>query len=475
MALVLKFVRGLTEVSLQDGLAGLQLADGWRPNVQIPVPGGPAAPVVESLPVIVRGSSHDDLATHVQALHEMQYWAGLYLADRMEQTPVWLHAQLYNESNERRALVYSIETTFDTGWYEAESAYYEQSMMIAATRGPWEATAALADNGILEESAGACLVMDYTYGANGDVVGDIPARINKFEIATAYDVAALDQYDRFWVGLRSARRHSDLDLFVPVWECEAPDADLGIDAALVQDPDASPALPTGDTKITITPGTATWARRLTIDLGDVTRDFAANYGRFLALLRAQISEGAWEAQLKFAYYGGVVAAEGPIVEIDELGWDIYEMGQHSIPLRDLHALPIALIPDQAEEFYQVQIWARRTAGEGTLDLDCIIMLPIDEGYAVVKGADMDFDLPASNSAYLAIGCSPEDTFQAVATQPDYQGVQVVPQLTTGNFYLPPGDGRAYIVFAGPYVSKITDMISANVLWTPRWLSLRGAE
>jgi hypothetical protein len=88
---------------------------------------------------------------------------------------------------------------------------------------------------------------------------------------------------------------------------------------------------------------------------------------------------------------------------------------------------------------------------------------------------MDFDLPASNSAYLEIGCSPEDTFQAVATQPDYQGVQVVPQLTTGNFYLPPGDGRAYIVFAGPYVSKITDMISANVLWTPRWLSLRGAE
>lgn len=477
MAIMLKFVRGATELSLQDSTSGAQLARGWYPNVQLPQPGGAPAPVRESLPVMVAGSSQDDMAMHIQALHEMQVWAALYMSDRMEQTPVWLHAQLNTETNARRALVTGIEITYDSGWYDPEAASFRQTLMLNVTRGPWEATAALTSNGVLAEDSWACLVMDYTASPGADVTGDIPARITKFELATQWDIDISEQYDRFWIGLRSARRHADLDWFSPIWECEATGGTLGTDALRVGDATASPKLPAGDTAVQVSGATVTaWANRLTLELGDITSDWEAQYGRFLALLRAKVSAGKWEVKLKFAYANGVMAGEGPTVEVDEtLGWNWYEMGQHSIPQRDLHALPVSLIAASAEEKYQVQVWARRTSGSGTLDLDCIVQLPIDEGYAVVKGADMDYTVDNANAAYLNIGCAPEDTFQAVALIPDTPSLQAVPQLSVNNFYLQPGDGRAYIVYAGPDLSDIYDKISGSVQWVPRWLSLRGAE
>ena len=472
MALTLSLLRGGTIISLQDGAAGLQLAEGWQPNVQVPLVGGPPLPVTEALPLLATGLSHDHLALVLQGLHQMQVWAAQYLGERLEQTPVWLYCALAGETNVRRALVYGIDVSYASGWYEAESASYMQNVMATLTRGPWEAEQWWEDMGVLAEQSGVCLTLDYS--ATDEVYGDLPARINLLRLATAAAQDAIDQYDRFWIGLRSADRHESLSEFVPIWECETTGGVLGTTAELIQDDTASPG-GLGDTLVRITATDGLWALALTLDLATITGAYVANYGRFLALLRAKVSSGTYEVLMRWAYGNGALAAEGLLTEIAGTDWDIYGVGQHSLPQRDLHAFPVDVIAPEADEHYQAQFWVRRTSGSGTLDLDCLINLPIDEAYAVVSGADMDYSVGAPTSAYLYIGCAPEDTCQAIVLVPDTPSIHVVPQLSLSNFYLPPGLGNLYIVFAGPWASDIADALAAQIGWTPRWLSLRGAE
>jgi hypothetical protein len=108
-----------------------------------------------------------------------------------------------------------------------------------------------------------------------------------------------------------------------------------------------------------------------------------------------------------------------------------------------------------------------------LHLDCLIPIPIDEGfckteYTAAGTADIDF--------YLAE--SPEGTIQAIsgASTYLYRPGSIVSQE---HFRLPPGDGRIYCVYEETSSSDITDTIIFNDgdvgRYYERWLSLRGGE
>lgn len=474
MTATLKFVCDSTTVSLQLGSSttGLQLLAGWQPKIG--QPGNATTPLSELLPVLAIGSSQDNLATTLQGLHDMQIWAQRYLQSVDDRRPVWLHAQLSGETMERRALVYGIEATFRSGWFDAESATYMQELVLVVERGPWEALVSI--YGVDETlQTGAVVSFDYTAAPGIDVGGDLPARIEELRVYTKPD-SATDEYDRFWIGLRSAARHGTLANFRPLWECET-SATLENGASLTTDSTASPG-GTGNTKVQVSgSATATWLRRCTRSMSGLTSSYTDNYGRFLVLLRAKVASGTWNVQMRYTHQSAVVLATGPVVEVSNTSWDIHEMGVVELPLRDVQAVQVGTAPFTIDRYLSYEIWAERTSGTGALDLDCTINLPVDEGFCIAKGASLDFSL-TGYCARLTVGMAPQERLGALGIIPVTtiaETVSGVPMLSAQEFYLPTGDGRIYIVFAGTYASDLADGISAYVSWYNRWLSLRGSE
>lgn len=326
----------------------------------------------------------------------------------------------------------------------------------------------------------ASLVYDYTQAGSAvaahDIVGDALARIQFLNIAP---VSVGDEISRLWIGIRSVKKHkaTGLSNFITIWECEA--GTLGTDAALAADATASPGV-VGNTKVTITPGTATWAKRLSIDLQDVTANFEDNFGRFLWLLRTKVSAGKWDVQLRFGY-GTMAAADliqGPILSISSTSWNTLEMDESIIPLRDLHSFPLSVLPG-SENFCQVQIWARRTSGAGTLDLDCLKPIPVDEGWLKSSGFTMTVVALGADQWYF--GESPEQARQCLTygLTGAISAFKYFAALEAPNFRLPPGDGRMVIVHARASSSVLADRIGLNSSdvgkYYESWYTLRGTE
>jgi len=457
--------------------------EGWAPKVARSTPGRIPAYLSEEFAVQLRGTSHDNMAATMQALHEMAEYAARYWNDRTDQTPVWLHVKMKNETAERRALVKSIQGEFLSSWLGdwADDKKLDQTVIIE--RHPyWEALTSL-DMAAAAPVSGAAVVFDYTAAPGADIVGDVGARVNELVIGlNPADGATV--IERLWVGLRGTRYGAPA-LFVPIWECE--DGTLGTDAALAVDATASPG-GAGNTKVTITPGTATWAKRLTITMNDAIAlaDLSDNFGRCLRLLRAQVSAGTWDVQFRYGYIRMADAdfIGGRIVSLDNASWNIVPMDLRAYPLRNLHAFPLSLQPEEMEISCAVQVWARRTSGAGTLDLDCILNVPTDEGCLYIDAMHLEGGGGITGYTYRA--CAPEDRVAVTSVTNAGGGLayNALPAPGGSDFYLPPGDGRMIAVFARAATSVLADVIEFGLTaggglevghYYPRWLSLRGAE
>lgn len=477
MTKVLKLVRGSSAVDLQSGAPGYQLLPGWLPKVATPIYGRSPGPVVEELPIRISGTSHDDLASKLQALHEMQVGADAYIRDRATIEPVWLHARLTNETNERRALVRRMSLAFQTRWFGPEANQNVARVMAAIEREPyWEAltpTAAVSATGL----SVLCGTVDYTASPGSDVVGDVPARLYELRILT--ESGTTETYEYVWLGFRSANKHGTLSNFVPLWECE--NGTAGTDTAAATDATASPG-GTGNTKMTCSFSTeAGWARRCTIRLDDVVQnyDYEALFGRFLVLMRAKVDSGTVaEARICQLYtLDPTVEVRGPTVEVSSTDWTMHEMGYVTIPLRDPQTLDLSSLDDIYEKSFALAIDARRTSGSGSLHLDCLVLIPVDEYFISVSNAKIDYDL----STFLYISVSPTNRHFAVTAEPagettDAQ-IHTVGIISADGIGVPVGDGRMYCVLArADRVNDIDDTwYVSRIRMIPRWLSLRGNE
>ena len=470
MAVVFKFRRDTTDLSLLAGAGSGWRAGVWNAKVGTPVYGRRPLPVTEAIDCLVDRGAHDDLATSLQAMDDMREGAARYKGDRLEQYPVWLHVKMNNETGERRALVREIEEAWLSSQVDVanEAALSDARVRLTVKReGVWEGTA-LVSMASATPAAAAALVHDYTSGV-ADVVGDAPARLGALHIAS--ERAYQDPVGRVWVGLRSATKHGTLANFIPIWECEDTGCTLGTDAAIGADGTAS-----GGSRVRITPGTATWAKRLTMPLVAFTTNEEDNFGRFLRLLRHKVSAGTWEVQLRTGYTAMADAdfAQGPIVQVTNTAWDYVEAGIADVPLRHLHGLPTSGYSDAYEKTYAIQIWARRTVGAGTLDLDCVCPVPVDEGFVSSSG----FSLAglAAGEAFWTFAEGPDGVIGCIATNggvtPEFAAFPVV---SADAFRLPPGDGRMVIVHAQATLADITDRVQISGYYYPCWYNLRGAE
>ena len=475
MAQVLKLTRNAVDTSLINASGWHVVDPGGGPQCGVGVAGRGAAPVEESLRIAANFASQDALAAALVSLDKLGQDAARYRVDRQEEHPVWFHDKLDSEKGERRALVRRISLKALT---EQHGVGDEQGTMIDAhpvyelgiEREPiWERTHYL-QMPLATPSAAAVLVYDYTSGIGADIVGDSPARLGYFIL---YNMGGAAIY-RVWMGLRSANKHGTLASFVDTWECEVAGATLGTDAARAADATASPG-GGGNTKVTITPGTTTWAKRLTIEMLDVQGTgslMSEQFGQFLYLLRAKVTGGTWDVQLRWGFAGWADDAfvRGRPIEITSTNWDFYEAGVQAVPFRDTHVFPLSLLPEAFEIAYTIQVWAQRRVAGGNLDVDCIAPIPVDEGFMHLDAMGM-----AAGGGYVAVGHSPEGKVGTMG-----YASSGFPRPNPYHFYLPLGDGRMYIAYARAAQSVFADAIRMGVAvdaggYYPRWRVLRGAE
>jgi hypothetical protein len=379
------------------------------------------------------------------------------------------------ETGERRALVRSIEIQYKPQWFGAGESTLNIPLALVIEREPyWENPTAttLPD---VAPSAAACVVYDYTSGAGQDVVGDVGARLRYFEILTD----ATKSVNTFWMGVRSANKHGSTGItnFVNIWECE--DGQNKTDASDTVDSSAS-----GGDRVTVSESGVDWDDGefhpcMNLRLQNVTANYGDQFGNFLWLLRSKVTAGTWDVRLGFTLGLTLPDTSPPldihkeIVEVStSANWMMHEMGTMPISLRNIQAITISDRSVSAEQYYLVTIWARRTSGAGDLHLDCLIPIPIDEGFVKLQGLWQFF------GETVMFGHAPHGAKGALGTT---SGIYSEPYelKSLENFVLPPGDGRIYCVYSYSTYHQLTATITFNDSndgkYYERWLSLRGSE
>lgn len=469
MATVFKLYDGTNTVDLATD-ADWHLLRDYVPQVATPTGDGTIPPYIrEEIPIRIKGTSADNLASVLQTLHLLQRTAAEYWMDPTQDTPVWFHCKLNAETEERRALVKAVELILASNPYAVRPDFTDKGIkgtLIVERHPYWERTASIS---MPEETllSGAAIIYDPT--SVTDIVGDVAARIKPFDVRSLGD-----PLNRFWIGLRSVDKHGTLGNFVEIWECEDgtnnPNESGVTDDAATDPNGASPGSAAGifvkliETDLN---WDDEWHEVMGIRIEQVTANYDDNKGRFLWLLRSMVTSGTWEVQLRFGYnqMDDDTYTRGDIIEVSATTWNFHEMGQAMIPLHGAR-----LSGDEVyDNLWEIQIWAQRTSGSGDLYLDCLCPLPIDEGYLIASNLIES----GGAQAYLYYQAGPNDDV-LVSSRTD------MPEWSTWNFALPSrgnGDMRMIIVFARDSTSILTDdiQIFSSSEYYPRWLSLRGTE
>jgi len=474
MASTFELVRNAVAVDLLQaenaGWRGVQ----WRPRTALTTGNRMPPLVTETVDILADATSHDVLSVDFQDMDNYRWLAREYVKDRTQEHPVWLHAQMENETGERRALVHNISMAWQTEEVDKtdQDVCANQARIRAQiTRGPfWEDTAA---NTKTVGSNVSIFAGAYDY-SGADVVGDAPARIASLQLSSD---GTTDAYTRAWIGFRSANKHGTLANFEPLWECEDFSGSSG-DVALAADATASPG-GGGNTKATCDfSGTADWLNRIKLELSDVyTTNYSDMYGRFVILLRAKVgATTTCEVKLRHHVSWGdsEFYDEGPIVEVSSTSWTIHNLGTFTIPIRDLHAFPLATWIDDYDEEDQFWLWARRTSGSNDLDMDCFMVIPADELFMYVDGMSSEGGAVRERAVVTQ---SPEGLWHVMSWRESvtsywYAAGTIAPQ----GLGVPVGDGRMYCVMAtSTNTNTLADTYDATMSLFPRWYNLRGAE
>lgn len=469
-------VCGTTELDLLAGDSGIDLpVDNWLPKVATPLLDRLPEPVVEEIPVRIRHNSTDELATVMQTLHLIQSQANTKLRGQMYEPTTWLVCKLEKETGVRRVAARNIDFRYATPWFNSQSDPNILFGHLTIEREPywesyeWESLGSETEDWVM----GGTLGDAYEYGLQ--VVGDVPAR------PVGLYIFGLPDQRYVWGGFRSADKHGDLDYFVSRWECELGDA--AVDASLATDATASPG-GEGDTKLVVSFATnAGWEHRWSgwLDQYIDPEHVAENYGRFLVLLRAKVDAGTTaEVNLQSGYLWSFDRNPTRRVRITSNEWALHVAGIVEVPAGGEEAA-VEEGADETQLFQHLMIYGRRVAGTGSLHLDCLVFIPIDEmSFSLVSQTESEDDLGATYalsmspfgrwsctlSRWYTLGTPEEPVMRYV--------IDSIPHLSCSGIGVPRGPGRLYLASArAGGVSVLDDEMGVWLALCNRWTSLRG--
>lgn len=447
MAAVAKLNYGATNLSFLNS-SGLYVAADksgrWIPSVAGIGANGLPRNVVETIPLLVHGTSHDNIAVITQGVSDMMRYTNNYWRDVDRINPVWLHSQLSGETNERRALVRTITWKWLSQHYSGDMIGFEPRIQAAIERiGAWEQpTASTAVETAAIQSIGG--LYDYTAAGAADVVGTLPARLDYL-----YAWADAANLSVMWAGIRAAEKHS-LTNYDPILDF-ASEFTPGTDAANVVDATAR-----SGSRMEITFATQTgWYSRASAgnNIGDGTD--SGEGGNHMALLRAYVDAGT-VADIKVCF--SFVSADGisytNIQRVEGTSWTFYPING----LWNNEGLPT------------VDLWAKRVSGSGSLHVDCFVLIPVDALFLFAEGTGVIGNANIANS--MQIFTRPDNVVQAYSSRLSVD----IGDVSMEGVGIPPGDGRLVVCAArADRVSVLADTLTLKMNHWQRWASLRGNE
>lgn len=435
-------------LSLLDFTSGLTLDEGgWIPQVFTDNQGS----VVETLTFHVNGLSHDQIAASIQ---QIDIWKRrvVWSHDPTQRQFVWLNARLKTETNTRRAAVYNLNYSLDSSPFgvHMRDNNFVSTLSLVIERGEWE--------DISLKSAGTPGI-----GADGgigisalSVDGDIPARIQYCSIEYPPDAPGLLRYS--WLGFRSSRS-GVLANFESVWSLS--DAVfLSADCTVTVDATAY-----NGNKVVIDFGSGvTLTNHINIITSDVTANVDDQRGEFTCLLRAKMSDTSIaRVRLSSGFAGASYSNPynvNPRVPIQGTSWFLYDMGTIRLPALAQKFEVIASLMQQAGVILDAEL----VSGTGDLEVDCLFMIPRNDGM-------MKVDV-GKNTTHHIIYTNPDYT-NAAFNQTDYSQ-SVIESL---GWSLPANSEKPIMVLAAQGATSHVLGLSAEIamLVYERWRTLRGAE
>jgi hypothetical protein len=463
MAYVLKLVRTADYVADVDSLdllsGGFSLAiDGYQPTVA-PLS---ATSVSEVITINIKSTSSDALAALVKTLdaklQQMQYWIDNPSVERYQ---IYLRVKLSGETNTRQSLLVNItpETNvrvFNPG--ELTSNFIGE-YSIGVERMPYWENLHNSRNQWQALSNVDCITGK---AALNNVDGDVASRIGCMEIMPQ----SFNRRGQFWAGFKSARM-SDPGYFASVWSCALGDA---ISADTFGTVTASAV---SGTALACTFGTTSaLTLRSIIKVSDVTSYISDQRGSYNVLLRCYLSSTSAQVRIVYGYYNDsfnyfVNPVYRSLVPIDTtlLGYQMYDVGQVTIPPQRSNALT-----DWSN--MAIGIEAERTGSQGTLYLDCLKLIPVDDGAIKVTGDAF------SGTDKVRVYHYGDDTVVSEQIDEASGTALASPATVTGalvsspiNWGLPLGSG--YLIFANNSGS-IGDKCNVSFDVVPRFRTLAGS-
>lgn len=437
---------------LDSNSAGISITD-WVPKIG----NDGDAYVDEVLTLLIKGSGHDDLASKVQALDNMIRQVS-YFRSSAQQKGIFLRCQMTNETGARQALVLAARRENATALYTAPASpgNVVEAYKLVLRRMPWWERAD--DVVVAAQTLAHCVGGTLSFSS---IPGDVPARLMPLSFEGHAGGTTAPFYE-FWAGFRTAR-YGTLANFVPVWECE--DGTPDTDASSVAEATAS-----GGDMITVTFATTeTMASRLTIKASQVTANTADQCGRFLVLLRAKHGgTGAVYVRMATGWVATNVYDVGVRVAVSDANWLFYALGEVTFPpsqVRSLGALAMA------EAGFRIDASGPAAA---ELYLDCLVLVPVDEGFCHISGARVQEDTGTIEKT--AVGKEADEAIYTYCYYGTTLNQVTDPSGTSpAGFSLPIGSSTLVVVGRGSSASTLADHCDVAIAYTPRWAMLRGAE
>jgi len=449
--------------------------DNWQAKEPTSDPFDAPQTITEELSLLVKGTSHDSLAQLLQDLNDMKQAVRDFELHKPMAKPVCMHVQLSDESYERVALIRRLDSAEVSSSASDLIEEYMLRLALSIDRMPyWETFDDLDmssyETELLPSSTwGTAPVVEMHLNVNGDANARV-AKLLLQHISTGGTIQNL------WLGIRTHGFEADAlgHTFVPYFEAESGVYAKGTTISKIPSAEAF-----GGTFVRIPSGVSSWMVTTRWILGESLwgspNVYLENqFGRYLWLMRARAgNDGTWSTRLLWGYRAmdDRDFSPGPTVDITGTAWHIYEMGYQSVPLYDMRD---GIGNSLYTAGYEIRLQAKQNGGTSGLDIDAIVMIPVENGILSVKNANLE------DSDQLIFQTYMDESIHCMSIDIEDESVELIPEFSSDGFYLPPG-GTAYLILAASQgTSTVNDAISycsitQYIYINERYHSLRGAD
>jgi len=191
----------------------------------------------------------------------------------------------------------------------------------------------------------------------------------------------------------------------------------------------------------------------------------------------RLSEGLYNATDAEGTWRTHYATTALVDNQDATHYKFYPLGVIEIP-RGRHVVFSGIGAGQPLENYALRLESKiAVAGTGNLEGDCLVLIPMNEGFCHIKNGELDWDTNVRLTYIMmdAVGNLESVIFDNVS------GASVeFPELDAYNLSLPTGQGsvitaaqRTHATYG--HQTVITDQMGFQIKYAARWKTLRGSD